>query len=297
LIDIVMVMTVEPGFGGQQFMASLHAALPRAARSSASTGAGSVHVDGGLNRRRRRLRALGVDVLVVGSALGRAGDLAAEVRAIRQVALAATATQTAGATRSAPTAATAGRPTLPSIPTDARRPAASTDAGPVAARHTRRGPRRCRSCWRHREGLLSCSRGPDDTDAVGAGSPDHGVADISRYRRSRTSLIDAAARRWSSTTTPSRTLAAAAGRGSRAASLELAQRLYERFCADLEALGQRVARGRFGAETAVEPVNDGPSPSGSTAHSARAASEQACPDSARGQKIPQACAHRARLAA
>ena len=43
-----------------------------------------------------------------------------------------------------------------------------------------------------------------------------------------------------------------------AAAPELARALYERFGAALEGLGVAVARGRFGAEMAVELVNDGP---------------------------------------
>jgi D-tyrosyl-tRNA(Tyr) deacylase len=45
---------------------------------------------------------------------------------------------------------------------------------------------------------------------------------------------------------------------SAAAAPEEAEPVYERFCADLEALGVQVARGRFGASMAVELVNDGP---------------------------------------
>jgi D-tyrosyl-tRNA(Tyr) deacylase len=43
-----------------------------------------------------------------------------------------------------------------------------------------------------------------------------------------------------------------------AARPDLAEALYERFCAAVEGLGVRVGRGRFGAEMAVELVNDGP---------------------------------------
>jgi D-tyrosyl-tRNA(Tyr) deacylase len=43
-----------------------------------------------------------------------------------------------------------------------------------------------------------------------------------------------------------------------AALPELAIPCYERFCAAVEAAGVTVARGRFGAEMAVELVNDGP---------------------------------------
>ncbi len=45
---------------------------------------------------------------------------------------------------------------------------------------------------------------------------------------------------------------------SEAAAPEEAEPVYERFCADLEALGVPVARGVFGATMAVELVNDGP---------------------------------------
>jgi D-tyrosyl-tRNA(Tyr) deacylase len=59
------------------------------------------------------------------------------------------------------------------------------------------------------------------------------------------------------------TLLADATRGNRpsftdAAPPELAEPLYEAFCAELRALGVRVERGRFGARMAVELVNDGP---------------------------------------
>jgi D-tyrosyl-tRNA(Tyr) deacylase len=43
-----------------------------------------------------------------------------------------------------------------------------------------------------------------------------------------------------------------------AAPPDLAERLYEQFCADLAALGPRVEHGQFGAEMAVELINDGP---------------------------------------
>jgi D-aminoacyl-tRNA deacylase len=59
------------------------------------------------------------------------------------------------------------------------------------------------------------------------------------------------------------TLLADTSKGNRpsftdAAPPELAEPLYERFCAHLESLGVPVARGVFGAKMAVELVNDGP---------------------------------------
>ena len=59
------------------------------------------------------------------------------------------------------------------------------------------------------------------------------------------------------------TLLADTAKGNRpsftdAAAPEEAEALYERFCADLRALGVPVAQGVFGAKMAVELVNDGP---------------------------------------
>jgi D-tyrosyl-tRNA(Tyr) deacylase len=59
------------------------------------------------------------------------------------------------------------------------------------------------------------------------------------------------------------TLIADTAKGNRpsftgAAGPEDAERLYERFCDELQVLGVPVARGVFGARMAVELVNDGP---------------------------------------
>jgi D-aminoacyl-tRNA deacylase len=59
------------------------------------------------------------------------------------------------------------------------------------------------------------------------------------------------------------TLIADTAKGNRpsfteAAPPQHAERLYERFCVELRALGVEVASGRFGARMAVELANDGP---------------------------------------
>jgi ribulose-phosphate 3-epimerase len=91
LLDIVMVMTVEPGFGGQAFMADVAAAKLGPARAWLDPGGASeVHVDGG--GRGETAEAIGrggTDVIVAGSALYRAEDMAAEVARIRSIADAA----------------------------------------------------------------------------------------------------------------------------------------------------------------------------------------------------------------
>jgi ribulose-phosphate 3-epimerase len=88
LLDIVMVMTVEPGMGGQSFMADVAEAKLGPAREWLDpSGACEVHVDGGA--RRETAEAIGrggTDVVVVGSALYRAPDMIAELERIRALA-------------------------------------------------------------------------------------------------------------------------------------------------------------------------------------------------------------------
>jgi ribulose-phosphate 3-epimerase len=90
LLDIVMVMTVEPGFGGQSFMADVARAKILGAREylAHKLHGGEIHVDGGVNRESAELvGSLGVDILVVGSALWLKGrDMAREIRLIRALA-------------------------------------------------------------------------------------------------------------------------------------------------------------------------------------------------------------------
>jgi ribulose-phosphate 3-epimerase len=90
LLDIVMVMTVEPGFGGQTFMHDVARAKLPAARHLLRHKAygGEVHVDGGVNRETAEsVGGLGTDVLVVGSALFVKGrDMGREIRLIRALA-------------------------------------------------------------------------------------------------------------------------------------------------------------------------------------------------------------------
>ncbi|MDQ3447910.1 MAG: ribulose-phosphate 3-epimerase [Chloroflexota bacterium] len=90
LLDAIMVMTVEPGFGGQRFMAEAAPKIGQAREWLAPAG-GAVHVDGGINRDTAALAgAHGADVYVVGSALFQRGqDAADEVRLVRDGARAA----------------------------------------------------------------------------------------------------------------------------------------------------------------------------------------------------------------
>jgi ribulose-phosphate 3-epimerase len=90
LLDIVTVMTVEPGFGGQAFMADVARAklLPAREYLSHKLHGAEIHVDGGVSRDTAELiGGLGADVLVVGSALWiRGRDAGREIRLIRALA-------------------------------------------------------------------------------------------------------------------------------------------------------------------------------------------------------------------
>ncbi|HKB28477.1 MAG TPA: ribulose-phosphate 3-epimerase, partial [Candidatus Limnocylindrales bacterium] len=90
LLDIVMVMTVEPGFGGQSFMRDVarEKLLPARDLLRHKVFGGEVHVDGGVNRETAEvIGALGADVLVAGSALFAKGrDMAREIRLIKALA-------------------------------------------------------------------------------------------------------------------------------------------------------------------------------------------------------------------
>jgi ribulose-phosphate 3-epimerase len=90
LLDIVMVMTVEPGFGGQAFMADVarEKLLPARELLARKLHGGEVHVDGGVHRETAELAGgEGVDILVVGSALWVEGhDMGREIRLIRALA-------------------------------------------------------------------------------------------------------------------------------------------------------------------------------------------------------------------
>ena len=81
LCDLALVMTVEPGFGGQKFMADMLGKL-RALREWGYDG--QVMVDGGVNAETGRLCVqAGADALVMGTALLHAADPAALIRACR----------------------------------------------------------------------------------------------------------------------------------------------------------------------------------------------------------------------
>lgn len=92
-VDMLLLMTVEPGFGGQSF---IEGTLPKIQRArQAVTDAGlqvRIQVDGGVSRQTiERASEAGADVFVAGSAVYGADDIAGEIAALRGLADAACA--------------------------------------------------------------------------------------------------------------------------------------------------------------------------------------------------------------
>lgn len=84
LLDYVLVMTVNPGFGGQQLIEPALAKLP-VLRAMLSPRV-AIEVDGGMNRGNiRRAVEAGANWVVTGSALFGAADVTAEARALQDL--------------------------------------------------------------------------------------------------------------------------------------------------------------------------------------------------------------------
>ena len=84
-VDLVLVMTVEPGYGGQAFM---HDMLDKIAQVRGMLTAGQrLEVDGGINPETAGLcAASGADVFVAGENVFGSPDIAAAIRALRRAA-------------------------------------------------------------------------------------------------------------------------------------------------------------------------------------------------------------------
>ena len=87
-LDMVLVMSVEPGFSGQSFIESSDAKVARVAELAEASGASPlIEVDGGIGPATAScVAAAGADVLVCGNAVFKAADPAAAIAEVRAVA-------------------------------------------------------------------------------------------------------------------------------------------------------------------------------------------------------------------
>ena len=89
-LDVIMIMSVHPGWGGQGFIPETAPKIAEARTRLAQAGRGGlVHVDGGVNSKTAHVvGAEGIDVCVVGSALFQRGrDASHEVELVKERAL------------------------------------------------------------------------------------------------------------------------------------------------------------------------------------------------------------------
>lgn len=84
-LDLVLVMTVEPGFGGQSFMDDQLPKIKEIREMISATGkAIDLEVDGGINPETAKLVVeAGADALVAGSAVFKTSDYAGNIEALR----------------------------------------------------------------------------------------------------------------------------------------------------------------------------------------------------------------------
>jgi ribulose-phosphate 3-epimerase len=80
-IDVLLIMTVHPGFGGQPFRADQ---MPKVRRARSLNGKIDIEVDGGINPHTAKLSLEnGANVLVAGTAIFRSEDYAKTIRELR----------------------------------------------------------------------------------------------------------------------------------------------------------------------------------------------------------------------
>jgi ribulose-phosphate 3-epimerase len=85
-VDMFLIMTVEPGFGGQSFMSEM---VPKIQRTKKLIGSRPIwlQVDGGISEKTIEIAAsAGADTFVAGSAVFKADDPAEMVRKLRSMA-------------------------------------------------------------------------------------------------------------------------------------------------------------------------------------------------------------------
>ncbi len=83
-VDMVLLMSVNPGFGGQSFIENTYNKIARLSKLIAECGSKAmIEVDGGVNADNAvRLAASGVDIAVMGNAVFKAADPTAIIRQV-----------------------------------------------------------------------------------------------------------------------------------------------------------------------------------------------------------------------
>jgi ribulose-phosphate 3-epimerase len=84
-IDLLLIMTVHPGFGGQSFRPEMMAKVQRASQLRGSLGLNyDIEVDGGINEETAAVSIeAGANVLVAGTSIFKSPDYAAAIRNLR----------------------------------------------------------------------------------------------------------------------------------------------------------------------------------------------------------------------
>ncbi len=85
-VDYIMVMSVNPGFGGQEFIANSIARIQNLKQQIAARGLKAlIEVDGGVSEKTiAEISAAGADVFVAGSAIFKSADYGAAIRSLRE---------------------------------------------------------------------------------------------------------------------------------------------------------------------------------------------------------------------
>jgi ribulose-phosphate 3-epimerase len=85
MVDLVLIMTVEPGYGGQPFMPAMMKKVTAAAKHRRSAKLEyRIEVDGGINAKTGAMSIeAGADTLVAGTSVFGAPDMASAIRALR----------------------------------------------------------------------------------------------------------------------------------------------------------------------------------------------------------------------
>lgn len=85
-VDLVLIMSVNPGFGGQSFIESTYKKLEKLAALREEMGLGFlIQVDGGVNLRNiRKVAKAGADVLIAGSSVFSAQNIPARVQELTE---------------------------------------------------------------------------------------------------------------------------------------------------------------------------------------------------------------------